>query len=50
MRNKRQFVGNDILLYRYQEMQASYVLMQNNKIDSCKNIDFRIQFIFILGL
>ena len=30
MRNKPQFVGNDILLYRYQEMQASYVLIPNN--------------------
>ena len=44
MRNKRQFVGNDILLYRYQEMQASYVLMPN------ETDPFRIQFIFILGL
>ena len=40
MRNKPQFVGNYILLYRYQEMQASYVLMQNNKIDSCKILEF----------
>ena len=43
MRNKPQFVGNYILLYRYQEMQASYVLIPNNKLDL-------IKFIFILGL
>ena len=32
MRDEPQFVGNDILLYRYQEMQASYVLIPNNKL------------------
>ena len=47
MRNKPQFVGNDILLYRYQEMQSSYVLMPNT---ARSTMDFRIQFIFILGL